>query len=981
MKRTMVFQLALVWALVGVAQARTTYVLLSEDFDGLVLGPNVDEALAGDSVWTKTAPPGWTIDDSGVPGAGNTTQDGVTEWAGWSFADRTWWATTAADQNRTQFTKGTGTVAIADPDEWDDIAHAAGQYNTYLSTPAIDISSARPGTLILTFDSSWRPEYADYGRQTGNLRVSFDGGEPKELFRWESNPASANYKADATNETVSLEVIAPAGARAMVLTWGLFDCGNNWWWAIDNILVTGEYSGARASNPSPAHGAEEVAAKTILSWTPGVYSGGSSPKHRVLLSDEFRAVDDGTAVVSAQDANSYDAAGRLSFGTTYYWRVDEANGVSGWDQGTVWSFATESYGYPVKPVKATASSSFAATMGPEKTIDGSGLDAMDQHGVSASQMWLSKKNVSPIWIQYEFDRVYKFYQMWVWNSNQQVETISGFGAKDVAIQTSVDGTTWTALAGVPEFADATGEPNYVHNTTVDFGGALAKYVKLNIAANWADGTKQAGLSEVRFFYVPVRARAPQPPSAASGVALDAALTWHPGREAAKHQLYLSSDANAVTHGTAAAKTLTEPSFNLTALDLGYGRTYYWKVDEVNEAANPTSWEGDLWSFSTPAYGAVDDFESYNDTCKRVFFAWLDGFGYSASADCGLAASAGNGTGSTVGNTNPPFSERMIVHGGSKSMPMWFDNTKGPFYSEALHEWQTPQAWSTGGSNTLVVYLRGDAAAFVETSPGTVIMNGTGTDIWTNSDQFRFAYKSLKGNGSIVAKLESVTNTHEWAKAGVMIRESVASGSPHAFVAVTPTATHGVSYQCRPTMDGTSESADVASTPLPQWVKVSRNGNSLTAQCSADGETWKDIVPTNPVTIAMANDVFIGLAVTSHAAGVVCGAKFSGVSTTGNVSGQWQVAEVGTSQVAGNPFEAFYAAVEDSAGRAKAVQSTDPTQIATGAWQEVQIPLTDFSSAGVDLSHIKKLYLGIGDRNSPKVGGVGKVYIDDIRLQP
>ena len=93
-------------------------------------------------------------------------------------------------------------------------------------------------------------------------------------------------------------------------------------------------------------------------------------------------------------------------------------------KGDVWSFTTEPYGYPVKPIKATASSSFTATMGPEKTIDGSGLDANDQHSVSASQMWLSKKGQSPIWIQYEFDKAYKLYQMWVWNSNQAVESIS-----------------------------------------------------------------------------------------------------------------------------------------------------------------------------------------------------------------------------------------------------------------------------------------------------------------------------------------------------------------------------------------------------------------------------------------------------------------------------------------------------------------------------------------------------------------------------
>ena len=74
--------------------------------------------------------------------------------------------------------------------------------------------------------------------------------------------------------------------------------------------------------------------------------------------------------------------------------------------------------------------------------------------------------------------------MWVWNQNQLTEPDNGYGAMDVTIETSTDGTTWTALANVPQFAQATGEDTYVHNTTVDFGGVLAKFVRLNILSNW-----------------------------------------------------------------------------------------------------------------------------------------------------------------------------------------------------------------------------------------------------------------------------------------------------------------------------------------------------------------------------------------------------------------------------------------------------------------------------------------------------------------
>ncbi len=743
---------------------------------------------------------------------------------------------------------------------------------------------------------------------------------------------------------------------------------------------------ALAGIVSPKTGVNDVFRDATLNWKAGQYA----KTHDVYFGTVFddvntasRATPLGVLASQGQEAVTFDPPGVMAYGQTYYWRVDEVNAApdSSIHRGKTWSFTVEPYGYPVKPVKATASSSMASTMGPDKTIDGSGLDSLDQHGVSASQMWLSKKGaVTPVWIQYEFDQPYKLWQMWVWNSNQAVESDLGFGAKDVKIETSVDGTTWTTLADVPEFNQASGEPNYVHNTTVNFGSVQAKFVKLTMASNWADSTKQAGLAEVRFFYVPVKAFSPTPANGAGDVAVGATLNWRPGREAAKHQLYLSADASSVADETVAAQTLTDHWFDLTSLGLDYGRTYTWKVNEVNDAATPAVQQGDVWSFTTIAYAVVDDFEGYDDVCKRIFFSWVDGFGYSATPDCGVAAANGNATGSTVGNVNPPFAEQTIVHGGTKAMPMWFDNTKSPFYSEAQREWPAGTAWTGGGVNTLVVYLRGDAPAFIEPAPGTILMNGMGTDVWDASDQFRFVYKALKGNGSIVAKVESITTTNEWAKAGVMIRETAAGGSVHAFSAATPTATHGVSYQRRVDPDvATNASTDIASTPLPQWVKLTRAGNVFTAQYSSDGKAWTDIVTTSPVTINMANDVMIGLAVTSHAAGSLCSAKFSNVSTTGGVSGSWQVADVGTGQVNGNAPEAFYVAVQDKAGKSKIVSNPDTTVIATGTWQEWQIPLSQFSDAGVNLGTVQRLTIGVGDRNTPKAGGSGKLYIDDIRL--
>ena len=90
-----------------------------------------------------------------------------------------------------------------------------------------------------------------------------------------------------------------------------------------------------------------------------------------------------------------------------------------------------------------------------------------------------------------------------------------------------------------QFAQAPATAGYAHNTTVDFGGVLAQYVKITAKSNWSLlGLKQYGLSEVRFFYIPVQARVPQPADSVMGVALDASLDWRPGRDAASQQVYL-----------------------------------------------------------------------------------------------------------------------------------------------------------------------------------------------------------------------------------------------------------------------------------------------------------------------------------------------------------------------------------------------------------------------------------------------------------
>jgi len=445
---------------------------------------------------------------------------------------------------------------------------------------------------------------------------------------------------------------------------------------------------AKARDPVPADKATDVPRDVTLGWTPGAFAA----THDVYFGTAFADVNEadradarGVLLSQGQTDATFDAEDVLEYGQTYYWRIDEVNAAPDNTifQGKVWSFTVEPFSYPLAGVAATASGSQPG-MGPENTVNGSGLNADDEHSAELTQMWMTD-GTRPAWIQYEFDKVYKLDKMWVWNSNQLIETFLGFGARSVTIESSVDGATWTPLEGVPEFARATGTPTYASNTTVDFGGTMAKFVKLTINSNWGGVAPQTGLSEVRFFYVPVQAFGPEPADRATGVAVDTDLSWRPGREAESHEVYLGTDAAALALVGAATEHRAAPG------TLDFATTYFWKVDELDGGP----YEGEVWSFTTQEYAAIDDFEGYNDDDDRIFDTWIDGWV--------------NHTGSQVGYDSSPFAERTVIHGGKQSLPLKYDNSASPFYSEAEREFPQVQDWTAHGADSLSLWVRGVAA--------------------------------------------------------------------------------------------------------------------------------------------------------------------------------------------------------------------------------------------------------------------------------
>ncbi len=787
---------------------------------------------------------------------------------------------------------------------------------------------------------------------------------------WASGTAVQYVNAKETDRgTVS---VGGATADATLVTIGCVDATNNETFIgtidevriYDTALTAGELDKAMtgdttsAGAPQPVTGATDVPRDVLLSWA----AGEGAASHDVYLGTDATAVEqasrtDGHGVLASQgqSVTSYQPGTLLAFGQTYYWRVDEVNAPpsSAVHKGGVWSFTVEPYAYPITGVTATASSSEKTTTGATNTVNGSGL-TNDLHSMSSDAMWVSSMTgPQPTWIQYQFNQTYKLYELWVWNHNTEFEPILGYGFKDVTIEYSTDGTNWTLLKDV-QFAQAPAAAGYAHNTTVDLGGVMARSVRLTAKSNWSMmGLKQFGLAEVRFFYVPVEARAPQPAQNAEGVAVDSTLDWRPGRDATSHQVVFGTDKAAVADGTATSKTVTEHGFAPGALD--FGTTYYWKVDEVGT----TTYPGSIWSFTTQEFAVVEDFESYTDKeGSRIYESWVDGWT--------------NGTGSVVGYLQAPFAETTIVHGGKQSMPLEYNNVKTPFYSETERTFDPLQNWTTNGADMLVLCFRGYPGAFVDKGNNAFTVSGGGTDIWNNGDQFRFVYKQLSGNGSLTLRVDSIANTDVWAKAGPMIRETLDDNARNAYIAVTPAS--GVSFQWRSALAGTSANSQTTGLVTPYWVRLTRTGNVFKAERSADGKTWTQ--QGADTTVQMAANVYIGMAVTSHNANATTTAEISNVSATGTVTGQWQALAIGAAQRTNSPAP-LYLVVEDKAGKKATVVIADPAATTVAAWTMCGIPLSNL--AGVNLAAVKKLTIGVGDKANPKAGATGMLYIDDIQF--
>jgi len=515
--------------------------------------------------------------------------------------------------------------------------------------------------------------------------------------------------------------------------------GTTYYWRIDEVeadnvtIHTGDVWSFTATpltayNPAPRDGAQNVWPAAQLKWGSGM----NATQHHLYLGDSFSDVDSGAAGADKGTLTETTlSSGPLAPETTYYWRVEEFDGSASY-KGKVWSFTTSAGGpgilreywlaigggtavgdltnnrlYPDKPTGSEILNTFE---GPVDWRDnyGSRLRGWLKPPDSGDYtFWIASDDFSELWLSTDADPANK----------QQIANVPGWTpSRDFD-------NTGGGVGGASQKSAAKslvkGSAYYIEALMKEGGGGD------NIAVAW-QGPGVPGRQIVSSNYVslapfaPVRAYGPRPFDKAADATDTPTVRWKAGAKAAKHNVYFGSDGTAVTNATTAStgiyrgqQNLDAASYVPTEIPLQWNTTYYWRIDEVNGVQPDSPWIGNVWSFTTASYIIVDDFEDYTDDVgSRIFQTWKDGWGYNEPAP----GYPGNGTGSAVGYSQPPFAEPSIVHGGGQSMPLAYDNTGAAGktrYSETQREWASPQNWTRNNVKALTLYFYGAPANAAE----------------------------------------------------------------------------------------------------------------------------------------------------------------------------------------------------------------------------------------------------------------------------
>jgi len=489
--------------------------------------------------------------------------------------------------------------------------------------------------------------------------------------------------------------------------------GTTYYWRIDEVNDTDPNSPWKgnvwsftvppktAYDSDPPEGAKFVGTDVTLSWTAGF----GAKLHHVYFGENFDDVNN--AVVGLPQADATYTPGILELEKVYYWRVDEFDGAATY-KGNVWSFTTTKAGGGIKAEyfnNTTLSGEPVLTrLDPEIDFDWGNAEVAGENSPDAS---INVNNFSARWsgdLEVDLTDTYTFH----------INANNGF-------RLWVDGRPIIDYWDNPTTSSRESDPielaggNTYSIRMEYFEGEDAAIAQLF----WESSTREQQIIPSGALQLPLKVGGADPYNGATDVKQTIILSWRQADNAASHQVYFGTDEEAVRNADTASpeykgtKTLGSQSYDPGKLP--WDTTYYWRVDEVE--ADGTIQKGNVWSFTTANFILVDDFEDYNDyPPDEIFSTWIDGWEVPTN-------------GSLAGHPDPPFAETGNVHGGSQSMPLYYENNFK--YSEATMTLVSVRDWTEEGVGVLSLWFYGDAANAAE--PMYVALNGSAVVYHDNPD--------------------------------------------------------------------------------------------------------------------------------------------------------------------------------------------------------------------------------------------------------
>jgi hypothetical protein len=460
----------------------------------------------------------------------------------------------------------------------------------------------------------------------------------------------------------------------------------------------------------------------------------------------------------------------------------------------------------------------------------------------------------------------------------------------------------------------------------------------------------------------------------------ATLSWRAGEFAESHDVYLGDDYTGVNnamhdseffHGNQVSTVLVVgfPGFPYPE-GLIPGTTYYWRIDEVNDADPNSPWKGPIWSFSIPPKTAFNPNPADGDGIAEttVTLAWTAGFGaklhtvyFGDDYDTVANATVGMPAGSTSYNPGPLEAEKVYYWRvdefdglGTYTGDVWTFTTPGAVGN--------PQPANGADDVTMATVLSWTAA---DSATSHEVYLGLDKDAVRSANTVSAEYKGSKALGaeSYDAGLLEPDRTYYWRVDEVYTGNTV-KGPVWSFTVGT--------YLLVDDFESYTDDDPNNEAIWQHWIDgfgVADNG----------AQVGYLMPPYAEQTIVHGGLQSMPLFYTNEG-----GVTNSEATLTLTSPRDWTLAGVSELSVwfrgaSDNAADPLYVAVSNSAGSPAIVAQDDPEAATVRSWAQWRIPLQAFADQGINLSNVDKIAVGVGSKGGVAVGGSGTLYIDDIRL--